>query len=159
MLRLCLICFLGSMTAASAQDLSFSPLQTERCLDRIDDPLACVGASAEACMEASEGGFSTVVMGWCLEQEWQYWDSRLNETYRIALEGARQNDRESAGFGPSQEEALRAMQRAWIPFRDLGCDWVRSQWGGGTGGGPAAIGCLMTETARQTLFLRTVTEP
>ena len=49
--------------------------------------------------------------------------------------------------------ALRAMQRAWIGFRDATCDYERSLWGGGTGGGPATAACLMRMTGEQTLYL------
>ena len=54
---------------------------------------------------------------------------------------------------PSLAENLLAMQRAWIPFRDAACDYEMAQWGGGTGGGPALVGCLMNETGRQTLSM------
>ncbi|MEO0774677.1 MAG: lysozyme inhibitor LprI family protein, partial [Pseudomonadota bacterium] len=68
----------------------------------------------------------------------------------------RASDAEMASIGASvasQEEALRAMQRAWIAYRDATCDYEYSQWGGGTGGGPALIGCIMRETGEQTLYL------
>ena len=54
---------------------------------------------------------------------------------------------------PKQAEALRDMQRAWITFRDAACDYERSQWGGGTGGGPATLACLMRMTGEQALLL------
>ena len=45
------------------------------------------------------------------------------------------------------------MQRAWIAYRDAACAYEASQWGGGTGAGPAATGCMMTLTGRQALAL------
>ena len=45
------------------------------------------------------------------------------------------------------------MQRAWIGYRDAACAYEASQWGGGTGAGPAAVGCMMTLTGRQALAL------
>jgi uncharacterized protein YecT (DUF1311 family) len=54
---------------------------------------------------------------------------------------------------PSQGDALKNMQRAWIAYRDATCDYERSHWGGGTGGGPATVSCLMYMTAEQALYL------
>jgi uncharacterized protein YecT (DUF1311 family) len=45
------------------------------------------------------------------------------------------------------------MQRAWIEFRDKACTYEAALWQGGTGQGPAAISCLMEQTARQALSL------
>ncbi len=138
-----------------AQDLSFSMAETERCLAETAAADTCIGASAALCME-SPGGQSTVGMGYCLEQEWLAWDARLNTAYQARMAEAKGIDAEMRDLGASvvsQATALRDMQRAWIPFRDAKCDFERSQWGGGTGGGPATLACLMTETARQTLYL------
>ena len=54
----------------------------------------------------------------------------------------------------SAEETLRGMQRAWIAYRDAKCEFVRAQWSGGTGQGPAMLSCLMQETGRQALWLQ-----
>ena len=45
------------------------------------------------------------------------------------------------------------MQRSWIAFRDAACSYEASRWGGGSGAGPAATGCVMQLTARQALRL------
>ncbi len=155
-MRAILVLLICLAPPAAAQDVIFEPGVTESCLDTGKPLMTCVGAAADHCMEVSPGGSSTVGMGFCLEQEWLYWDGRLNDAYAVATKLARQTDAEMKDLGatvPSQEEALRAMQRAWIPFRDRKCDYVRSFWGGGTGGGPASIACLMRETARQSEFL------
>lgn len=136
----------------AAQNLVFSPRATESCL-LSGGGESCIGLSAEACMEDTPGGYSTVGMGGCLSMELTYWDDRLNASYQRALRRAGQSDQENAGFGPSQKDALRDMQRAWIPFRDGRCDFERSQWGGGTGQGPAGAECLMRVTADQALYL------
>ncbi|MEM6275794.1 MAG: lysozyme inhibitor LprI family protein [Pseudomonadota bacterium] len=108
-------------------------------------------------MELTPGGYTTVAVSRCLDLEFQYWDTELNAAYRAALATAKSIDAEGS-IGPrgraNAEENLRAMQRAWIPYRDARCDFESSKWGGGSGGGPATIGCLMQETARQTLILR-----
>ncbi len=145
---------------AAAQDLVFSPLATESCLASTQDydaRRACIGASAEACMTDTPGGQSTYGMGGCLSAEAEYWDAQLNAVYAQVRASARATDAEMAEIGAtvaSQEQALRAMQRAWIAYRDATCDYEYSQWGGGTGGGPAISACLMRETGEQTLYLQ-----
>lgn len=138
----------------AAQDLLFSTDVTTACLARTPDPagqMACIGASANACMEKTPGGSSTVAMSGCLDRELQYWDTRLNANYTQARAKARTAD--SYVDGTPSETALRDMQRAWITFRDATCDYERSHWGGGTGGGPATYSCLMRLTGQQALYL------
>ncbi len=149
--------FLG--TAVPAQDLVFDADHTATCLtagESRDAKLACVGVSANACMEDTPGGFSTVGMGGCISRELDWWDARLNASYKTLMKREKADDLEfGAGQGgvPSKAAALRAMQRAWVPFRDASCAYEYSKWGGGTGGSPAAAGCLLDMTARQTLDL------
>lgn len=148
-------CLILAAGGAQAQDIAFSIAGTQACIAEGYDPQSCAGTSANDCME-SPGGYSTVGMGYCLEQEWLYWDERLNTAYTALRADLADMDREMQEYGsnaPSQADALREMQRAWIPFRDATCDFERSQWGGGTGGGPATIACLLQMTARQTLYL------
>lgn len=144
---------------AAAQEPPFSPEYTAACVARAGGGVAahdCIGASANACMESGPLGGTTVGMGFCLDRELTYWDGRLNAAYRTLMAAERAQDAEMARIGanaPSLAEALRAMQRAWIPFRDARCDYARAQWGGGTGGGPATLGCLLQMTAEQALDL------
>ncbi|MEM7731838.1 MAG: lysozyme inhibitor LprI family protein [Pseudomonadota bacterium] len=133
----------------AAQELVFSPTATQTCLGLAADyttKRACVGMSARACMEDTPGGYSTVAMGGCFEAELEFWDATLNATYQSVLASAQR-------AGPGEVEALRNVQRAWIPFRDATCDYEYGQWGGGTGGGPAIISCLMRMTGEQALYL------
>ncbi len=150
-------CALVLAGPAQAQDLIFSPAGTEACIAEAPGAEAsCIGASAQACMLDTPGGSSTVVTGGCLERERLYWDARLNAAYRARMAEARAADADARAQGyraPPQEDALREMQRAWIAFRDARCTWAASLWGGGTGGGPAAIGCAMQLTGEQALYL------
>jgi uncharacterized protein YecT (DUF1311 family) len=60
---------------------------------------------------------------------------------------------ELGSAAPPPAVALREMQRAWIAWRDAACDYEVSQWGGGTGGGPAWSQCAMQMTGEQALAL------
>ena len=144
---------------AGAQELSFDPAPTQGCLDQADwsggPPYDCVGQAADACMSTGDGS-STVGMGYCLDAEWQWWDARLNRVYADLMAQNKEMDASMAGSAanlPSLARNLQAMQRAWIPFRDAACEYEMAQWGGGTGQGPALVGCLMIETGRQTLSM------
>ncbi|WGH77631.1 lysozyme inhibitor LprI family protein [Jannaschia ovalis] len=157
MIRALLLAALAAGPAA-AQDVIFAPAATEACLaataprDRAD----CIGLSAGACVADTPGGETTVGMGACLYSELQYWDDRLNAAYgtlRAAHAATDAEMRSAGGNPPSMADALRDMQRAWIPYRDAACAYARSQWGGGTGGGPASADCLMRLTGEQALRL------
>ncbi len=146
--------------ASVAQDEPrFTAVPIESCLSGAGDRearLRCIGLGASACMETHESGFTTVGMGFCTDAELGFWDSRLNAAYKQLMAKSKASDAEMKELGatvPSLAETLREMQRAWIPFRDAACDYERAQWGNGTGGGPAALACLMDETARQALRL------
>ncbi|MCF7776909.1 DUF1311 domain-containing protein [Sulfitobacter sp. M220] len=143
----------------AAQDLQYSDRGTELCLADAEGyaaKLACAGASANQCMEDTPGGSSTYGMGGCLDRELQFWDQRLNDNYAAVMVQAKRRDADAV---PASEDragvadALREMQRAWIEFRDKACTYEAALWQGGTGQGPAAISCLMEQTARQALSL------
>lgn len=139
--------------AAFAQDMAFDHAYVERCLAS-GAGAKCINVASDHCMQTNPGGQTTVGMGYCLDAEWQAWDRRLNATYARMLAQAQAEDADlNSSAVPRQAPALKAMQRAWITFRDRKCDWARSLWGGGTGGGPATASCLLTETARQVLYL------
>jgi uncharacterized protein YecT (DUF1311 family) len=150
----------GTGSAALAEGgAGFSPAATEACLAEMtdtQDPTTCIGSSANNCMETTEGGWSTYGMSQCLDRELQYWDARLNAAYKTVRATRKATDKEMADLGsaaPSQGDALKNMQRAWIAYRDATCDYERSLWGGSTGGGPATVSCLMYMTAEQALYL------
>lgn len=157
-MRWLLICLLAF--PAAAQDVVFDPEMTEQCLGIVaeDEQRSCIGRSASDCMKETEGGESTVGMGGCLEAELTYWDDRLNAEYARLQAETERRDAELAELestGPRIAPTLREMQRQWIAFRDATCDFERAQWGGGTGGGPATLACLMRLTGEQALYLST----
>ena len=147
-------------SSAGAQNLPYSDTGTVQCLSQAGSyaaRLACAGVSAGQCMDTPEGG-STVGMGGCLDGELTFWDAMLNANYKAVMAEARHMD---ANRLPAQRSlpgsavALRDMQRAWITFRDKACAFEGTRWDGGTGQGPATLGCLMQQTARQALDLQT----
>ncbi|MFK7938934.1 MAG: lysozyme inhibitor LprI family protein [Roseovarius sp.] len=137
---------------AMAQTLSFDITPTAACVAQgVGQP--CVGKAANQCMETSEGGYSTNGMSGCTAHELDWWDDRLNAVYTETQKRLTAADAEAPSYAPPQRDALKDMQRAWIPFRDAKCEFVATEWMGGSGAGPATLWCLMDETARQALYL------
>ena len=160
MIRAAVACLVIFTAPALAEDLVYSNDATVQCLAEAEDVHAkrgCIGTSAGLCMKANSAGETTYGMGGCLSFELEFWDDELNRQYQIALQRAKEVDAEMRELGASVqnlEASLRAMQRAWIPYRDATCDYERAQWGGGTGGGPATLWCLMDRTGEQAILLQ-----
>lgn len=142
---------------ALGQEMVFDPAPTEACLAAApDDLFACVGHAADACMVENPQGETTMGMSFCLSQEWEWWDARLNAAYGSLMERHREGDAQvkAEGLEVAQvADALKTMQRAWVAYRDAACDYERAQWAGGTGGGPATAACLMQMTGVRALEL------
>lgn len=139
---------------AAAQDIAFDASLIDACFagGGWDD---CIGVAADACMEQTPDGYSTPVMNACLDFEYGYWDAELNTAYARLMEemGRRDNDRWDPEQ-PSQAEATRVMQRAWIAFRDATCEREVLEWWGGTGANAAWLSCMMRMTGEQALYLQ-----
>ncbi len=150
---------LGAAASAAAQEVTYSDAATQSCLLQVEaegDHRSCIGRSAQICMGATNDGSTTIGMMNCLGAEQEFWDGRLNAAYKVVRSKARALDVEMAEIGssaPKVELPLRDMQRAWITYRDATCDFEQSLWGGGSGGGPAVISCLMQMTGEQALYL------
>lgn len=145
--------------AAPAQTVNFDPAVAQTCLDR-GGARACIGEATEACVTGTPGGASTVGYAMCTRAELTWWDDRLNGAYQRMLVQAREIDAQSPGQGtpdrPSDEAALRAMQRAWIGYRDATCGYEELQWWGGTGAHGAGLACAMRLTGEQALYLQSL---
>ncbi|WP_027258406.1 lysozyme inhibitor LprI family protein [Leisingera aquimarina] len=154
-----LLALLMAGTSVMAQEVHFSSGATAACVAGAanqDARRGCLGTSAQHCMGETPDGSTTVGMMGCLDGERSYWDQRLNRAYKSMRTKAEALDAEMEELGsavPKTAPALRGMQRAWIIYRDATCDFERSQWGGGTGGGPAVLSCLMRLTGEQALYL------
>ena len=115
---------------------------------------ACIGKAALACMDETEGGYSTLGQSQCQLAEARAWDVLLNEQYRAVVDFATGGDAdETDAIYARREETLRAMQRAWIPFRDAKCAAEYAKWGMGSMRNIAGSGCLMQTNAEQTIQL------
>lgn len=139
--------------AALADEVAFSADYTNACLEE-GGWSDCIGLAAQRCMEFTPGGYSTYGMNACIDAERQWWDDRLNASYRALREIERATDADAPPGQPSLADALREMQRAWIGFRDASCNYEVLQWYGGTGAGTAWQSCQMRLTAEQSLVLQ-----
>jgi len=155
---LIVLLFLPGVDLHAEEDIPFDILATETCLIGKEKYARhdCIGASAEICMGSDLGG-STYGMGFCIGQELDWWDARLNKTYRELLAREKSEDEENIRDGINRPllkaDALKDMQRAWIKYRDALCEHEAVQWNGGTGAGQAFLGCLLGETGRQVFVL------
>lgn len=156
MIRLSLVAFALCLGPAQAQEPRIDAAAIESCLaDGGND--TCIGIAIEPCME-SLGGFSTPAHQGCSFAELEWWDGYLNRVYVEAVARSRTVDARSPDYGmpnrPSDVDALRAMQRAWIGYRDATCNYEELQWWGGTGASGARLECLLRLTGTQAMYLR-----
>ena len=79
----------------------------------------------------------------CYRVEWAIWDNLLNENFK-SLMGALDNE---------QTAKLRAMQHAWIAYRDTTRNFYMDKVQG-TMALPMGASCAARETARRALLLR-----
>ncbi|WP_420332896.1 lysozyme inhibitor LprI family protein [Roseibium sp.] len=158
MTLLCL-CMSWALTA-EAQEVQYSSQPLDACLQSATTALeeqGCIGLASQVCQSANDLGGTTVGMVACGSKEAEFWDKKLNEIYGSLVKKAEASDREMKEIGatvPQILPALRDMQRAWITYRDRTCDYEYSQWGGGTGGGPAIVACQSRMTALQYIYLK-----
>ncbi len=146
-------------TPGIAAEQVFEITEVTDCLEAsAENPRSCIGKASSYCSENSIGGETTVGMVGCLDKELAFWDDLLNVTYKSLIDKSQVIDREAKEYGwtaTPQVPALRKAQRAWIAFRDASCEYEYATWGGGTGGNPAYLSCMMTLTAEQALQLKT----
>ena len=101
----------------------------------------CIFLTANPCMKSED--LSTQATANCYRVERMIWDDLLNENFKNLL----------AELDADQTEKLRAMQRAWIAYRDTTCAfyWDKIR---GTMAIPMASACMARETARRALLLQ-----
>jgi uncharacterized protein YecT (DUF1311 family) len=86
-------------------------------------------------------------MNICQQQVWQESDERLNAVYAETVAILQERDAEFPLDGASEEDRLRAAQRAWVAFRDANCDAAGYLMRGGSAEPLLVFGCMhqMTE--------------
>ncbi|NBD29020.1 MAG: DUF1311 domain-containing protein [Alphaproteobacteria bacterium] len=156
--------FLGTVARAGPQPqvsgLAHYMEGVPACLEAAADAQAaqaCIGRFAAACMTAEEDGQTTAGMTLCTLAEHAAWDALLNREYRKAMAAAQAADAAEAEYAPEfavMADALRAAQRAWIPFRDAECGFAHAQWGVGTMRQIAGASCHLDMTAQRTIHLK-----
>ena len=97
---------------------------------------------ATPCTNTREGS-SNVGTADCYRVEWVIWDNLLNENFKN-LTGA---------LDSQQTAKLRAMQQAWITYRDTTCNFYMDKIQGSMAI-PMGAACAARETARRALLLR-----
>jgi uncharacterized protein YecT (DUF1311 family) len=97
---------------------------------------------AEPCM-GPPGSAADAVMADCYQIEGAIWDTLLNENYKGLL----------AALDDEQAAKARAMQRAWIAYRDTTCGFYYDKIRGSMAGFMEAA-CVTRETARRAMLLK-----
>ena len=98
--------------------------------------------------------FSQVEMTICAQKDWNAADADLNTAYAAAMDRMKSIDAALAVDQTGTAKALRAAQRAWVPFRDAACAAEGYQMHGGTGEQMAIYLCLSRLTRARTDDLR-----
>lgn len=130
--------------------------------DTVELQRACIGDMAENCMDAEEGGHSTLGMSMCSSAEADVWDGLLNREYRETMARAKAADEDDLAYFPefaNRAKALLEAQRAWIAYRDAECGLAYALWGSGSMRHIAGAGCIMDMTAERAIELRALREP
>jgi uncharacterized protein YecT (DUF1311 family) len=97
---------------------------------------------ATPCTKTREGS-SNLGTADCFRVEWVIWDNLLNENFKNLM----------GALDAQQNAKLRAMQQAWISYRDTTCNFYMDKIQGSMAI-PMGAACAARETARRALLLR-----
>ena len=97
---------------------------------------------AEPCIKRPEAA-STFGTANCYRVEWVIWDNLLNENFKTLM----------GSLDEQQNAKLKAMQHAWIAYRDTTCNFYMDKIQG-TMAQPMGAACATRETARRAMLLR-----
>lgn len=97
-------------------------------------------ASAQNCKSPD----TQMAMNVCSARDYEREDQRLNQTYRELL----------AKLEAAKREKLREVQRAWLSFRDLNCDFQSADYQGGSIYPLIQTSCLADMTKQRTKDLK-----
>lgn len=155
---------LSLSTPAAAQSADPTPYRKafDTCLSSAEDSREqadlCVGKVSSACMEAEDGGYSTLGMTSCTMMENGLWDGVLNADWPRHRAAAHAQDEAERpyfdGAFTTAEQDLLVAQRAWIAFRDADCAAAGSSWGSGSMRHIEYAACMLGHTSARVLDLR-----
>ncbi len=95
------------------------------------------------------GAASNAATHLCIDAERARWDARLNAAYQAILRAAE--------FDAGGKAELREAQRAWVAFRDKGCDAEGDLFAAGGSAAPLiAADCALAQTARRAADLERI---
>jgi uncharacterized protein YecT (DUF1311 family) len=97
-------------------------------------------------------------MNTCAAQDWEEADARLNDVYARTLATLQEADANYPIDGASEEDRLRAAQRAWVAYRDANCDSAGYPMRGGSAEPLLFYGCLRAMTDARIEELQSLTE-
>lgn len=139
----------------------------ERCLQAEQEhPDRCIGLVYRPCSETTEGG-TTAGMGVCAARETAVWTALMEASLATLTAGSLGQTDAQPHNRPNENrrsepvkgaEILRDMQETWISWRAKKCDTAAIQAEGGTLSRVIYGACISEETARQTLWLRSLVE-
>lgn len=89
-----------------------------------------------------------MAMNVCSARDYEREDARLNKTYRDLV----------AKLESAKREKLREVQRAWLSFRDLNCDFQSADYQGGSIYSLVQSSCLTEMTKQRTKDLKATLE-
>lgn len=89
-----------------------------------------------------------IAMNVCAARDFEREDKRLNQTYRDLL----------AKLEPAKREKLREVQRTWLSYRDLNCDFQSADYEGGSIYSLVQSSCLGEMTKQRTKDLKLMVE-
>lgn len=153
------ISLLAVSTPALADEApsQFLPEIAKSCSDTLGFNAQCIGMAANACMHASGSFGDPNIAKWCLSQETDYWDAKLNTAYQELMTELERIEAEAGRSMLETPDTLRTMQRNWIAYRDARCEFEYAQDTGGMGGaGSSTVSiyeCQMEATGEQALYL------
>lgn len=154
---LAVLCLIATPVVSQEYDPDKALDYLRACYDSTDTyggKTACIGTVATRCQEETDGGYSTLGMATCNNDESTAWDVLLNEEYKETMPAFEGLDTEEAEYFPNLDtrvDTLRAAQRAWITYRDAECLNEYALWGAGSMRHISYTNCQMEETAERTI--------
>jgi uncharacterized protein YecT (DUF1311 family) len=143
-----LTCAQAEPRKPTAKEVSAIRMCTAKYQENLDDvERQCLfKLVATPCTNSPEGS-SNVGTADCYRLETAIWDDLLNENFKKLL----------GSLDEQQSAKLRAMQRAWVAYRDTTCNfyWDKIQ---GTMAIPMGAACNARETARRAVLLQFFSE-